>query len=74
MTKEKKTDKKIPWMNNKEQPDSSADLLPICFFQLISIDEEDENENQKTETHNEDADSLNKNVVRGDIVGDNIIE
>ncbi len=35
----------IPWMNKKEQPESTADILPLCFFQLISIDEEDEVDN-----------------------------
>jgi hypothetical protein len=42
----------IPWMNQKEQPKSAVDILPLCFFQLISIDEEDGHEEIKIKQHN----------------------
>jgi hypothetical protein len=39
---------KIPWMKREDQPQFSNDVLPMCFFQLLSIDEAGE-ESDKNE-------------------------
>jgi hypothetical protein len=55
----------IPWMNKKGQPESPVDILPVCFFQLISLNEEDEGEYEKRKSKkqigNLNVDNINMN-------------
>jgi len=32
----------IPWMKKQDQPEYSNDIMPICFFQLQTIDDDNE--------------------------------
>jgi len=32
----------IPWIKKEEQPEHSNDIMPMCFFQLQTIDDDNE--------------------------------
>lgn len=32
----------VPWTNRRDQPQYSNDVVPMCFFQLQTIDDEDD--------------------------------
>jgi len=38
---------KIPWLDRREQPRYSNDVVPMCFFQLQTIDDEDDERTTK---------------------------
>jgi len=41
---------KIPWLDRHEQPQCSNDVVPVCFFQLQTIDDEDDEQSVKNES------------------------